>query len=218
MGLAGESGAVPAFDPPAFSHRHAAHGFVRETAGMLRRTLARTTKFMLTEEAHHMFVGEFGISRVIQRTCEVVNQLKTDDLAAIRAARHGHQSPAGELRVRPFQLSPAMNAPAELPLQAGQPRRDVQDAMRQRAADVLRLLTAGDTDISVCGLKGMEQGGAAGAGGDRQGRRPRLGRAVRNAAARRPHAFRDLLTQRSTSRRKAPISWISSKQTECGMG
>src|SRR6266481_4246736 len=28
--------------------------------------LARTTKFMLTEEAHHMFVGESGVSRVIQ--------------------------------------------------------------------------------------------------------------------------------------------------------
>ena len=29
--------------------------------------LARTTKFMLTEEAHHMFVGESGVSRVLQR-------------------------------------------------------------------------------------------------------------------------------------------------------
>ena len=48
--------------------------------------LARTTKFMLTEEAHHMFVGESGISRVIQRTCEVMNQLKTDDPASVRAA------------------------------------------------------------------------------------------------------------------------------------
>ncbi|MPS29319.1 MAG: benzoyl-CoA 2,3-epoxidase subunit BoxB [Alcaligenaceae bacterium] len=48
--------------------------------------LARTTKFMLTEEAHHMFVGESGVSRVIQRTCEVMNQLKTDDPARIRAA------------------------------------------------------------------------------------------------------------------------------------
>jgi benzoyl-CoA 2,3-dioxygenase component B len=48
--------------------------------------LARTTKFMLTEEAHHMFVGESGISRVIARTCEVMNQLKTDDPAKIRAA------------------------------------------------------------------------------------------------------------------------------------
>ena len=25
--------------------------------------LARTTKFMLTEEAHHMFVGESGVAR-----------------------------------------------------------------------------------------------------------------------------------------------------------
>ena len=48
--------------------------------------LARTTKFMLTEEAHHMFVGESGVSRVIQRTCEVMNQLKTDDAERVRAA------------------------------------------------------------------------------------------------------------------------------------
>jgi benzoyl-CoA 2,3-dioxygenase component B len=41
---------------------------------------------MLTEEAHHMFVGESGVSRVIQRTCDVMNQLKTDDAAKIRAA------------------------------------------------------------------------------------------------------------------------------------
>jgi benzoyl-CoA 2,3-dioxygenase component B len=48
--------------------------------------LARTTKFMLTEEAHHMFVGESGVSRVIQRTCQVMNDLKTDDPAKLRAA------------------------------------------------------------------------------------------------------------------------------------
>ncbi|MEO7760704.1 MAG: benzoyl-CoA 2,3-epoxidase subunit BoxB [Casimicrobiaceae bacterium] len=48
--------------------------------------LARTTKFMLTEEAHHMFVGESGISRVIARTCQVMNELKTDDAEKIRAA------------------------------------------------------------------------------------------------------------------------------------
>ena len=38
--------------------------------------LARTTKFMLTEEAHHMFVGESGISRTISRTCQVMNELE----------------------------------------------------------------------------------------------------------------------------------------------
>jgi benzoyl-CoA 2,3-epoxidase subunit B len=48
--------------------------------------LARTTKFMLTEEAHHMFVGESGVSRVLQRTCEVMKALATDDPEKIRAA------------------------------------------------------------------------------------------------------------------------------------
>jgi len=48
--------------------------------------LARTTKFMLTEEAHHMFVGESGVARVIRRTCELMNELKTDDPARLRAA------------------------------------------------------------------------------------------------------------------------------------
>ncbi|MBS0300886.1 benzoyl-CoA 2,3-epoxidase subunit BoxB [Ottowia sp.] len=48
--------------------------------------LARTTKFMLTEEAHHMFVGESGVSRVIQRTVDVMNQLKTDDVQKLRNA------------------------------------------------------------------------------------------------------------------------------------
>ena len=48
--------------------------------------LARTTKFMLTEEAHHMFVGESGVSRVVQRTAQVMNELKSDDAARIRSA------------------------------------------------------------------------------------------------------------------------------------
>ncbi|MGI4815204.1 MAG: benzoyl-CoA 2,3-epoxidase subunit BoxB [Janthinobacterium lividum] len=48
--------------------------------------LARTTKFMLTEEAHHMFVGESGVARVINRTCQAMNELKTDDPAKLRAA------------------------------------------------------------------------------------------------------------------------------------
>jgi benzoyl-CoA 2,3-dioxygenase component B len=49
--------------------------------------LSRTCRFMLTEEAHHMFVGETGIGRVIKRTLEVMKELGTDDPARIRA--HG---------------------------------------------------------------------------------------------------------------------------------
>jgi len=48
--------------------------------------LARTCQFMLTEEAHHMFVGETGISRVIKRTLEVMKQLGSDDPDALRKA------------------------------------------------------------------------------------------------------------------------------------
>ena len=48
--------------------------------------LARTCRFMLTEEAHHMFVGESGVARIIQRTSEVMRELRTDDAEKIRAA------------------------------------------------------------------------------------------------------------------------------------
>ncbi|MEX2408305.1 MAG: benzoyl-CoA 2,3-epoxidase subunit BoxB, partial [Rhodovibrionaceae bacterium] len=47
--------------------------------------LSRTCRFMLTEEAHHMFVGDTGIGRVIRRTLEVMKALGSDDPAAIRA-------------------------------------------------------------------------------------------------------------------------------------
>ncbi len=46
--------------------------------------LARTTRFMLTEEAHHMFVGESGVGRIIQRTAEVMAQQRIDDPAEMR--------------------------------------------------------------------------------------------------------------------------------------
>ncbi len=48
--------------------------------------LARTCRFMLTEEAHHMFVGDTGISRVVKRTLEVIRELGTDEPGAIRRA------------------------------------------------------------------------------------------------------------------------------------
>ena len=49
--------------------------------------LARTTRFMLTEEAHHMFVGESGIARILQRTAEVMARHDAHDPAQVR--RHG---------------------------------------------------------------------------------------------------------------------------------
>jgi len=47
--------------------------------------LARTCRFMLTEEAHHMFVGESGVGRIVQRTSEVMAAEAVDDPARLRA-------------------------------------------------------------------------------------------------------------------------------------
>ncbi|MCL4744628.1 MAG: benzoyl-CoA 2,3-epoxidase subunit BoxB [Burkholderiaceae bacterium] len=47
--------------------------------------LSRTCRFMLTEEAHHLFVGESGVARMIQRTCELMVEHKTEDPAKLRA-------------------------------------------------------------------------------------------------------------------------------------
>jgi benzoyl-CoA 2,3-epoxidase subunit B len=46
--------------------------------------LSRTCRFMLTEEAHHMFVGETGVGRVVKRALEVMKELGTDDPEAVR--------------------------------------------------------------------------------------------------------------------------------------
>ncbi|HLJ63676.1 MAG TPA: benzoyl-CoA 2,3-epoxidase subunit BoxB, partial [Stellaceae bacterium] len=46
--------------------------------------LARTCQFMLTEEAHHMFVGDTGIARIVKRTLEVMKERRSEDPAVIR--------------------------------------------------------------------------------------------------------------------------------------
>jgi benzoyl-CoA 2,3-dioxygenase component B len=50
--------------------------------------LSRTCRFMLTEEAHHMFVGQSGIGRVIERTCAAMREAGIDnphDIEGVRA-------------------------------------------------------------------------------------------------------------------------------------
>ncbi len=42
--------------------------------------LARTCKFMLTEEAHHMFVGDTGLSRVVRRTAQLMKESSDGDV------------------------------------------------------------------------------------------------------------------------------------------
>ncbi len=49
--------------------------------------LSRTTRFMLTEEAHHMFVGETGVGRVIERTCDEMKKAEIEDPYDTKAVR-----------------------------------------------------------------------------------------------------------------------------------
>jgi benzoyl-CoA 2,3-dioxygenase component B len=49
--------------------------------------LSRTCRFMLTEEAHHMFVGETGVTRVIQRTAEAMKEAGIEDPYDIERVR-----------------------------------------------------------------------------------------------------------------------------------
>ncbi len=71
--------------------------------------LSRTCRFMLTEEAHHMFVGETGISRIVQRTCEAMKAAGISDpdrhREGPRARRH---RPADH----PEEAQPALHAVA----------------------------------------------------------------------------------------------------------
>jgi benzoyl-CoA 2,3-epoxidase subunit B len=45
--------------------------------------LARTCQFMLTEEAHHMFVGDTGIGRVVKRTAQLMKEGDVRELGGI---------------------------------------------------------------------------------------------------------------------------------------
>ncbi|HET6607000.1 MAG TPA: benzoyl-CoA 2,3-epoxidase subunit BoxB [Rhodopila sp.] len=49
--------------------------------------LSRTCRFMLTEEAHHMFVGETGVTRTIQRTVDAMAAAGIDDPYQIERIR-----------------------------------------------------------------------------------------------------------------------------------
>src|SRR5271169_2084076 len=49
--------------------------------------LSRTCRFMLTEEAHHMFVGETGVQRTIEATCAAMVKAGIKDPSDVEAVR-----------------------------------------------------------------------------------------------------------------------------------
>ncbi len=71
--------------------------------------LSRTCRFMLTEEAHHMFVGETGISRVVQRTCEA---MKAAGISDPLRCREGARARGDRSADHPEEAEPALLAVA----------------------------------------------------------------------------------------------------------
>ena len=49
--------------------------------------LSRTCRFMLTEEAHHMFIGETGVGRIIERTRQAMRAAGVEDAGDIAHVR-----------------------------------------------------------------------------------------------------------------------------------
>ncbi len=49
--------------------------------------LSRTCRFMLTEEAHHMFIGQSGIGRVLEATCAAMKAAGIDDPNDVKKIR-----------------------------------------------------------------------------------------------------------------------------------
>jgi benzoyl-CoA 2,3-dioxygenase component B len=49
--------------------------------------LSRSCRFMLTEEAHHLFVGETGVGRIVEATCKAMNDAGITDPNDIEAVR-----------------------------------------------------------------------------------------------------------------------------------
>jgi benzoyl-CoA 2,3-epoxidase subunit B len=45
--------------------------------------LSRTCRFMLTEEAHHMFVGQTGVRRIVRRACELTKEAGSQDITKV---------------------------------------------------------------------------------------------------------------------------------------
>ncbi len=105
--------------------------------------LSRTTRFMLTEEAHHMFVGETGIARIIERTCQLMKQA---GFSGRRPEARRHRSPdAAEVHQPVVQPEPRSARQRDLDQrgvvlrqrsQGTRPGREVGRPSRHR--DVLR--------------------------------------------------------------------------------
>jgi benzoyl-CoA 2,3-epoxidase subunit B len=108
--------------------------------------LARTCRFMLTEEAHHLFVGESGVSRVISRTCQLMKEHNTDivseyggiDLTIIQKYINFHYSVSLDLFGSELSTNAANYYSAGLKGRFKETDRDDDHQLRQSAYSILK--------------------------------------------------------------------------------
>ena len=108
--------------------------------------LARTCRFMLTEEAHHLFVGESGVGRVISRTCQLMKEHNTDivseyggiDLAIIQKYINFHYSVSLDLFGSELSTNAANYYSAGLKGRFKETDRDDDHQLKQSTYSVLR--------------------------------------------------------------------------------
>src|SRR5258708_14563137 len=62
--------------------------------------MSSAVRFMLTEEAHHMFVGESGVERIVERTAELMRLDPNGDVRAQGGIRSEERRVGKECRSR----------------------------------------------------------------------------------------------------------------------
>src|SRR5438067_10423127 len=131
--------------------------------------LSRTCRFMLTEEAHHMFVGETGVGRIVERTCtamkeagiedpydiEAVRRLGVIDLPTIQKKANLHFSLSLDLFGNEISTNAANAFHASLKGRFREDKLDDDHALESETYPVLRLVDGAIVEQQVPALSGL---------------------------------------------------------------
>ena len=131
--------------------------------------LSRTCRFMLTEEAHHMFVGETGVQRIVEKTCtamkeagigdaydiEAVRKLGVIDLPTIQKKANLHFSLSLDLFGNEISTNAANSFHASLKGRFREDKLDDDHALESATYPVLRLVDGAIVKQDVPALSGL---------------------------------------------------------------
>ncbi len=127
--------------------------------------LARTCRFMLTEEAHHLFVGESGVARIIERTCQIMKEHKTEDvrqygvidLPTIQKYLNFHFSVTSDLYGAEVSTNAANSFHMGLKGRFEESKIDDDHTLEDTAYDVLHFENGGFKPIQVNALSALNE-------------------------------------------------------------